>query len=92
MPIGEAPANIVGGMCETDFSGYPDCRDDAIKAMQVALNLGMDTRFVSAHTVDVEGQGGDVDGSPMTWVVHALRRPRPGAYAHLLPGRPLPAA
>ena len=38
--------HIVGGMCETDFSGYPDCRDDAIKAMQVALNLGMDRRFV----------------------------------------------
>jgi len=37
---------IVGGMCETDFSGYPDCRDDAIKAMQLALNLGMDSRFV----------------------------------------------
>lgn len=37
---------IVGGMCETDFSGYPDCRDDTIKAMQVALNLGMDRRFV----------------------------------------------
>ncbi len=36
---------IVGGMCETDFSGYPDCRDDAIKAMQVALNIGMDARF-----------------------------------------------
>jgi 7-cyano-7-deazaguanine synthase len=35
---------LVGGMCETDFSGYPDCRDDAIKALQVALNLGMDTR------------------------------------------------
>lgn len=37
---------LVGGMCETDFSGYPDCRDDTIKAMQVALNLGMDRRFV----------------------------------------------
>lgn len=37
---------IVGGMCETDFSGYPDCRDDAIKAMQLALNLGMNRRFV----------------------------------------------
>lgn len=36
---------LVGGMCETDFSGYPDCRDDTIKAMQVALNLGMDARF-----------------------------------------------
>jgi 7-cyano-7-deazaguanine synthase len=37
---------VVGGMCETDFSGYPDCRDDAIKAMQVALNIGMESRFV----------------------------------------------
>ncbi|MRW93830.1 7-cyano-7-deazaguanine synthase QueC [Duganella sp. FT80W] len=36
---------LVGGMCETDFSGYPDCRDDTMKALQVALNLGMDTRF-----------------------------------------------
>lgn len=38
--------HLVGGMCETDFSGYPDCRDDTIKAMQVTLNLGMETRFV----------------------------------------------
>ncbi len=37
--------SLVGGMCETDFSGYPDCRDDTIKAMQVALNLGMDACF-----------------------------------------------
>lgn len=34
---------LVGGMCETDFSGYPDCRDDTMKALQVALNLGMAT-------------------------------------------------
>ena len=40
---------LVGGMCETDYSGYPDCRDDTIKALQVALNLGMDKRFV-LHT------------------------------------------
>lgn len=38
--------HIVGGMCETDYSGYPDCRDDTIKALQVALNLGMEKRFV----------------------------------------------
>jgi 7-cyano-7-deazaguanine synthase len=37
---------IVAGVCETDYSGYPDCRDDTIKAMQVALNLGMQRRFV----------------------------------------------
>ncbi|MBN9578734.1 MAG: 7-cyano-7-deazaguanine synthase QueC [Alphaproteobacteria bacterium] len=41
--------HLVGGMCETDYSGYPDCRDDTIKALQVALNLGMDRRFV-LHT------------------------------------------
>ncbi len=41
--------HIVGGMCETDFSGYPDCRDDAMKAMQVALNTGMASDFV-LHT------------------------------------------
>ena len=38
--------HIVTGVCETDFSGYPDCRDDTIKALQVALNLGMETRLV----------------------------------------------
>jgi 7-cyano-7-deazaguanine synthase len=38
--------HIVGGMCETDYSGYPDCRDDTMKAMQIALNLGMERRFV----------------------------------------------
>lgn len=36
---------IVAGVSQTDFSGYPDCRDDAIKAMQVALNLGMATQL-----------------------------------------------
>jgi 7-cyano-7-deazaguanine synthase len=41
--------HIVAGMCETDFSGYPDCRDDTVKAMQLALNLGMNARFV-IHT------------------------------------------
>jgi 7-cyano-7-deazaguanine synthase len=37
---------LVGGMCETDYSGYPDCRDDTIKALQVTLSLGLDLRFV----------------------------------------------
>jgi 7-cyano-7-deazaguanine synthase len=37
---------LVGGMCETDFSGYPDCRRDTLDAMQQALNLGMDRDFV----------------------------------------------
>jgi 7-cyano-7-deazaguanine synthase len=37
---------LVTGVCETDFSGYPDCRDDTMKALQVALSLGMDRRFL----------------------------------------------
>jgi len=36
---------LVGGMCETDFSGYPDCRRDTLDAMQLALNLGMNRDF-----------------------------------------------
>ena len=41
--------NLVGGMCETDFSGYPDCREETIKALARALDLGMDTHF-TIHT------------------------------------------
>jgi 7-cyano-7-deazaguanine synthase len=41
--------HLVAGMCETDYSGYPDCRDDTIKAIQVALTLGLDKR-VTIHT------------------------------------------
>jgi 7-cyano-7-deazaguanine synthase len=37
---------LVGGMCETDYSGYPDCRDDTLKALQVTLSLGLDRRVV----------------------------------------------
>jgi len=45
---------LVGGMCETDFSGYPDCRDDTIKAQQVALSLGLGSRL----TID----------TPLMWI------------------------
>jgi 7-cyano-7-deazaguanine synthase len=41
--------HLVGGMGETDYSGYPDCRDDTLKALQATLSLGMDRRFV-VHT------------------------------------------
>jgi 7-cyano-7-deazaguanine synthase len=34
---------LIGGMCETDFSGYPDCRDNTLKALQVAISLGLDS-------------------------------------------------
>ncbi len=38
--------HIVTGVCETDYSGYPDCRDDTVKALQAAINLGMNSRLV----------------------------------------------
>lgn len=41
--------HMVGGMCETDYSGYPDCRDDTLKSLQVTLNLGMGNNSV-IHT------------------------------------------
>jgi 7-cyano-7-deazaguanine synthase len=41
--------HIIGGMCETDYSGYPDCRDETIRALQTALNLGMAKAF-ELHT------------------------------------------
>jgi 7-cyano-7-deazaguanine synthase len=37
---------LVGGMCETDYSGYPDCRDDTLKSLQVTLGLGLDARML----------------------------------------------
>ena len=42
-------ADLVGGMCETDFSGYPDCRDETVKATAKALSLGL-ARDVQVHT------------------------------------------
>jgi 7-cyano-7-deazaguanine synthase len=41
--------HLVGGMCETDYSGYPDCRDDTLKSLQATLSLGMERRCV-IHT------------------------------------------
>jgi 7-cyano-7-deazaguanine synthase len=41
--------DLVGGMCETDYSGYPDCRDETLKALNRALDLGLDTKF-ALHT------------------------------------------
>jgi 7-cyano-7-deazaguanine synthase len=41
--------SLVGGMCQTDFSGYPDCREGSIKALGKALDLGMDAHFI-VHT------------------------------------------
>ncbi|MGB9153065.1 MAG: 7-cyano-7-deazaguanine synthase QueC [Alphaproteobacteria bacterium] len=41
--------HLVGGMCETDYSGYPDCRDATLKSLQTSINLGMEADFI-IHT------------------------------------------
>lgn len=43
---GQGITDIIIGVCETDFSGYPDCRDVFVKSMNVTLNLAMDYPFV----------------------------------------------
>ena len=53
-------ADLVGGMCETDYSGYPDCRDQTIRAMAQALSLGMDRSIEHPYAADVDRQGGDL--------------------------------
>jgi 7-cyano-7-deazaguanine synthase len=62
--------HVVAGMCETDYSGYPDCRDDTVKAMQVALSLGLDKRL-TLHTplmwidkADTFALAEDIGGQP----------------------------
>ena len=49
MPIGAAYRrglrHIVGGMCETDYSGYPDCRNETLQMLAKAISLGMGTDF-----------------------------------------------
>ena len=76
--------HIVAGMCETDYSGYPDCRDDTIKALQVALNLGMRAPLRVAHAADVDRQGGDLaaGAGPRRTIAG---RPDPRGDPHLLP-------
>lgn len=42
-------SHIIGGMCQTDYSGYPDCRNNTIKSMELAINLGMESD-ITIHT------------------------------------------
>ena len=79
-------AHLVGGMCETDYSGYPDCRDDTLKALQVALNLGMDAPLRPRHAADVARQGRHLEagrGARRQALVDLDQR----GDAHLLPRR-----
>ena len=40
---------MVTGVCQTDFSGYPDCRQNTVEALQIAINLGMESQ-IRIHT------------------------------------------
>lgn len=66
---------LVGGMCETDYSGYPDCRDNTMKALQVALSLGLEVPLTietplmfltKAQTWELADQLG---GAPLTELI-----------------------
>src|SRR5471032_246108 len=62
---------LVGGMCETDFSGYPDCRDDTMKALQVALNLGMDTPLMWLDKAQSWDLAEDLGGQPLVDLIRS---------------------
>lgn len=73
--------HVVTGVCETDYSGYPDCRDDTIKALQAAINLGLQSRLV-LHTplmwIDkaatwrmTEALGGEALVEALRWETHS---------------------
>jgi len=55
--------HIVTGVCETDYSGYPDCRDDTIKAIQLAINLGMQAPLCHSDAAHVDRQGRNLASS-----------------------------
>ena len=78
--------HIVAGMCETDYSGYPDCRDDTIKAMQVALIARPRPAGHRPHAADVDRQGRHLRAGGGHWRADASsiwwsRRPTPAISA-----------
>ena len=77
---------LIGGMCETDYSGYPDCRNETLRALENAISLGMDS-LRPRDAADVARQGRDLADGPRPRR-RAARRPHRRAYAHLLPRRP----
>ena len=57
---GQGINDIITGVCETDFSGYPDCRDVFIKSMNVTLNLAMDYPFNLKNASNVSHQSANL--------------------------------
>ena len=83
--------HIIGGMCETDYSGYPDCRDETIKALQIGAQSRHGQELRTAHAVDVARQGRDLAARARTRRGRAGRSD-PRALPHLLSRRPRRAA
>ncbi len=78
---------LVGGMCETDYSGYPDCRDETIRSLEKSISLGMDRAFsllTPLMWVDKAEHVGDGARARRREAHRDHRR----AYAHLLSRRP----
>ena len=65
---------LVGGMCETDYSGYPDCRNDTLQALAKAISLGMDAPF------PIE--------TPLMWIDKAATWRMAARAGRAAPGRP----
>ena len=76
---------MIAGMCETDYSGYPDCRRDTLDAMQQALNLGMERAFVDPLEERL-GQVGKQSGDPDDGQVHEKANGCPRDHQPLQPG------
>ena len=79
---------MVGGMCETDYSGYPDCRQDTLQALQQAISLGLD------ETIEIATPLMFLDKAETWALAHQGRacRTDPHAHTHLLHGRPVAAS
>ena len=76
--------HIIAGMCETDYSGYPDCRDDTIKSLQATLNLGMEARFV-LHTPLMSGANA-IHGVVIIGAIIVMGKAAPDDYISLILG------
>ncbi len=82
---------LVGGMCETDYSGYPDCRDDTLQTLAKAISLGMDAPFVIETPLMWINKAEHVGACPQLGGA-ALGRPDRRPHAHVLYARPHHAA
>ena len=75
---------LVGGMCETDYSGYPDCRRDTLDALQSPCNKGMESDITHRHAAYAYRQGRDLGNGRKSWAVRCAGRFDCRAQPHML--------